>query len=331
MACSCVKVVSSVMMRFSGVFTVVDLLHDLDELLAEQRRALDDVVDLAVGEGLHAVLHRVDRDDLDVDARNEPGRLDGLDRAESHVVVVGEDEVDARVRLEQRLGDLLAARTGEVTRLARDHFEVRVLGDDLREALCTVDRRSGARGALELDDLNGLGRVGVLVDDPLAGLLALDDEVGAEERLVERVILRVDRTVGEHDRDAGRLRLVEHGVPAGLDDGRERDDVDLLLDVGADRLDLVLLLLLRVGELELDARLLEGRLDVLRVRGAPSALRADLREADDEFVEGLGAVGRCAAAACATRQCDEHGSGRCESDELLHQCEPPCSVVPAGS
>src|SRR3954470_24786617 len=40
-----------------------DLLGQVHELRAEQRAALDDVVDLAGREGGHAVLHRVHRDD----------------------------------------------------------------------------------------------------------------------------------------------------------------------------------------------------------------------------------------------------------------------------
>ena len=285
-ACSWSKVVSSVMMRCSTVPPSFRVLMMSTSCVAEQRRALHDEVDLAVGERLHAVLHRVDRDDLDVLARHEAGRLDRLDRAEAHVVVVRVDEVDVGVRLQHRLHDLLAARTGEVAGLARDDLEVRVLADHVGEALGAVDRRSGARRALELHDVDLLGRVLVLVEHPEAGLLALLDEVGAEERDVQRRVLAVDGAVGQHHGDAGGLGLVEHRVPAGLDDGREGDVVDALLDVGADRLDLVLLLLLRVGELELDARLLERGLDVLGVGGAPARLGADLGEADDEFVDG---------------------------------------------
>ena len=74
------------------------------------------------------------------------------------------------------------------------------------------------------------------------------DEVGAEERHVQVVLLGVDGPVGEDHRDAGVPGLDEHGVPAGLDDRGEGDDVDALLDELADRLDLVLLLALGVGE-----------------------------------------------------------------------------------
>src|SRR5690242_54179 len=47
-----------------------DLLDEVGDLWAEQRVALDDVVELPVGEGLQAVMGRVDRHDLDVLARH---------------------------------------------------------------------------------------------------------------------------------------------------------------------------------------------------------------------------------------------------------------------
>src|SRR3954470_2548099 len=52
-----------------------DLLGEVHELRAKQRAALDDVVDLAGGQGGHAVLDRVDRDDLDVGSGLLAGRL----------------------------------------------------------------------------------------------------------------------------------------------------------------------------------------------------------------------------------------------------------------
>ena len=71
---------------------------------------------------------------------------------------------------------------------------------------------SGAGGALELDDVDGAVAVDVgvggVVDQPLTGLLALDDEVGAQEGPVERRV-GVDGAVGEDDRDVGRLGLLE--------------------------------------------------------------------------------------------------------------------------
>jgi hypothetical protein len=214
--------------------------------------------------------------------------------------------------------------------LRGDDLEVVVALDRGREALLAVVGRRGPRSALELDDVDLL--VAELVDDPLTGLLALDDEVGAEEAHVERLVLRVDRAVGQDDGDVGGLGLLEHGVPAGLDDRGERDDVDPLGDVGPDRLDLVLLLLLRVGELQVEAGLLGQRvLDGLRVGGAPAALRADLREADGDEVPaapgvatgvGLAARVRVSAAARGEAECEHRDAG-----ERTREAVP--SVLPA--
>src|SRR6185436_727605 len=51
----------------------MDLLDQIHQLWAKQRAALGDEVELAVGESLHAVLHGVDGDDLDVLARHLAG------------------------------------------------------------------------------------------------------------------------------------------------------------------------------------------------------------------------------------------------------------------
>ena len=117
------------------------------------------------------------------------------------------------------------------------------------------------------------------------------------------------------------LRLVEDGVPAGLDHGRERDHVDLLLDVRADRLDLVLLLLLRVGELQVDARRLGGRLDRLRVRSAPAALRADLREPERDLSRAAPVV-TLGLARCADRENRQARSPR-RQRERQNDSSPP--------
>src|SRR5690606_11819585 len=115
--------------------------------------------------------------------------------------------------------------------------------------------------------------------------------------------------------DARGLGLLEHGVPARLHHRGERDDVDALRDVRADGLDLVLLLLLRVGELEVEAVLGRERvLDGLRVGGAPAGLGAHLREAegDDAVVvaAGLAAAPGGGPRVRAARAEREQGCGR---------------------
>src|SRR3954471_9944769 len=56
------------------------LLGQVHQLRTEQGIAFDEEVEFAVGQGLHAVVGGVDRDDFDVLSGFEPGRLDGLDR-----------------------------------------------------------------------------------------------------------------------------------------------------------------------------------------------------------------------------------------------------------
>src|SRR4051812_23184795 len=130
-----------------------DLLHEVGHLLTEDRVALHDVVELAVGQGLHAVVHRIDRDDLDVDAGNETRGFDGVERTETHVVVVGEEHLDLRaVLLQEALHDLLATVTGEVTRLRVEHVDRGAL-DRLVEAGRAVERCGRTRRALEHDEV----------------------------------------------------------------------------------------------------------------------------------------------------------------------------------
>jgi hypothetical protein len=49
------------------------------------------------------------------------------------------------------------------------------------------------------------------------------------------------------------LDLAHHRLPAGFYDGRESNHIHILSDKGSKRFDLIFLLLLSVGELEIDA------------------------------------------------------------------------------
>src|SRR6185312_4321095 len=71
-----------------------DRVDQVEELGPEERIAFDGAVELALGHGDEGVVHAVDRDDDDVLARLEAGLLDRLDRAQGHVVVVGEERGD---------------------------------------------------------------------------------------------------------------------------------------------------------------------------------------------------------------------------------------------
>ena len=121
------------------------------------------------------------------------------------------------------------------------------------------------------------------------GLLAFEVEVGADVRVVQARV-GVDAAVFEDDHLAGGLRFLEDVVIAGHVERGEDDDVDrwVLVEL-VERRDLVLELVLRVVELEVDAELRRGLLEGGRVRGAPAALGPGLDEADRRTLpEGLG-------------------------------------------
>src|SRR5699024_10273904 len=63
-------------------------LDEFIQLVAQQRVALDDEVDVTLGQGFHPGLDGIDRDDLDVLARFQTGGLDRFDGTQPHVVVV---------------------------------------------------------------------------------------------------------------------------------------------------------------------------------------------------------------------------------------------------
>ena len=75
--------------------------------------------------------------------------------------------------------------------------------------------------------------------------------------------------------------FLEDGFPPGLYHRGDADDVYLLCDEGADRLDLILLLLLSISELKSDAQVLRGFLNGNCIGRAPFALSAQLGKTDN--------------------------------------------------
>ena len=212
------------------------------------------------------------------------------------------DEVDLRVLGQEGLHDLLAFVTGELAGLRGKLLELGLGAKDVVPAFGAVDGRVGTGGAFE-DDVVDLGGVSEFGLGPVSGLLAFEDEIRADEGLVQAGI-GVNATVGQDDRDAGSLGLFEDCVPAGGDDGGEGDDVDLLGDGGLDGRDLLGLILLGRGEGQFDAELVGDVLVVGGVGGTPSTLRTNLRERDlralqdgqigfGQFAVGPGFAGGC--------------------------------------
>src|SRR3954452_13767479 len=136
------------------------LLHRVEGLRAEARRALHGRVQLTLLDGRERVLLAVDAHELDVLARRLAGRLDRGDGADGHLVVVRVDRVRVGVGLQERLGDGATLDPGEVAVLAHDHLHAGAGLDRLVEALLAVDGRRRAGRALQLDDLRvASGRV----------------------------------------------------------------------------------------------------------------------------------------------------------------------------
>ena len=119
----------------------------------------------------------------------------------AHVVVVRVHHVDVRVGLEQALHDGLALGAREVARLRGDDLDVGVALRGVAKPPCG---RWPARSPCALSSTTLMGSVPSVVGDVLADALALLDEVGPDERLVERRVLGVDRAVGQDDGDVRR-------------------------------------------------------------------------------------------------------------------------------
>src|SRR3954467_830369 len=277
------------------------------------RRQLDCGIGFAGDHRLEDVGDRIDRDGEYLLARLEAGFLHRLDRADHHVVVVRincADRLAAAFGLDEAFHHFLALGAGEVAGLAAYHLQVRMLGDGGVKTLLAVGSDAGADRALQFDGVAGLGADGLR--QPVAGDLAFVNAVGGHGGEIELLPGGIDVAVEQHDRNLGLLGFFQHRVPAGRDDGREEDRIDVLRDEGADRLDLVLLFLLRVGDLEIDLAL--GGL-LLGDRGlgrAPAGFRSDLREADGE----LGGIRR------QREQQRSRGAGRKEGFRGHQACLP---------
>ena len=168
----------------------------------------------------------------------------GIDRA---------DRLAAAFGLDEAFHHFLAFGAGEIAGLAAHHLEIGVLGDDAVKTLLAVGRDAGTNRALQLDDVASLSAHGL--GQPFAGDGTFMHAVRGDGGQIKLLARRIDVAVKQHDRDLGFLGLLQHRIPAARHDRREEDGVNALRDKGADRLDLVLLLLLGVGDLERDLSL----------------------------------------------------------------------------
>src|SRR5215211_6408060 len=175
----------------------------LGRLGPEPRVALDAGAELAVHDRLQGRPLAVDRDQGHVLARLAPGRLEGGDGADGHLVVVGVDGVHVGVGPQQGLHHLAALVAVEIAVLGGQDLHARLALNGVLEALAAVVGRRGPGGPEQLDDV---GLAAGLLDQPLGRPLALLDEVRADEGDVVLARLGqalVDVAVEQEHRDAG--------------------------------------------------------------------------------------------------------------------------------
>ncbi|SCQ63384.1 Hypothetical protein PFR_JS9-2_1750 [Propionibacterium freudenreichii] len=288
------------------------LLHRIQRNVTKQRVVLGHEAQLSGGQGFQGRLGAVDRDDLDVLARREPGLGDCLGGAQAHLVVLGEDQLDARVGLQERLGHRLAVILGPVRGLAGNLLELGMGGHHRIPALVAVVHHGQAGRPLQHDVLGALGE---LLDGPVGRALGDGDVVRGDARGIQRGVVGLNATVQQEDRDLGLLRTVQHVLPAGGLGGRQQDRVDTLIDERGHGGDLGrLVAVVRRGVLQVDAIVLaEGVLDVRLVRRAPAALGTNCHKADGE---SLRAAARITTATAATASRQGQGKGAQGRDEL---------------
>src|SRR3990172_3333670 len=99
-------------------FAVGGLQGSLVHLRAELRIAFHRHAQLSGEHRLEGAARGIHRQDLHVLARDQPGFLQGLDRAQAHLVVLGEDPVDVLALAQPGFGDGLAFGDAPVAGLA---------------------------------------------------------------------------------------------------------------------------------------------------------------------------------------------------------------------
>ncbi|MNX81083.1 hypothetical protein D3C86_1127590 [compost metagenome] len=193
------------------------------------------------------------------------------------------DVLAAAFGLDEAFHHFLALGAGEVTRLRACDLDVLVRGNGFFEALLAVDGGRRAGRALQFHHLAILGAD--VLDQPVAGNLAFMNLIGGYGGQV-KIVRSLDLAVEQDDRDFFFLGFLQHGIPSGRDDRRDQDRIDALRDEAANGLDLVFLLLLRVGEFKRDAALFGLLLGDGGFSRAPAGFRTDLREADGKRFGG---------------------------------------------
>jgi len=123
-----------------------------------------------------------------------------------------------------------------------------VFGNDFSEALSPIDSHPGAGHAGQFEDIQlALG----VFHKPPGRPPPLLDEIRTDDSNVQGTVGHIHPAVGQDDRYARGLYLLQNGLPPGRHYRCECDDIDLLLDKRPQGLDLVFLFLLGVCQAQI--------------------------------------------------------------------------------
>ena len=206
-----------------------------------------------------------------------------------HVVVVGVDGADvlaAAFGLEEAFHDFLALGAGEVAGLACGRSSCSGLAA-IASSKPFLRLIAGREPTVPCSSTM-LHLPPVSFDQPLAGDLAFVDGVGGDGGQVEdRRSHRWRGRAAPRGSSASLASLSTASQPVATTGARKIASTPWAMK-RAERLDLVFLLLLRIGDLQVDAALVGLDLRDLRLGSAPAGFRPDLRETHCHFVLSVG-------------------------------------------
>ncbi|MPN47227.1 hypothetical protein SDC9_194828 [bioreactor metagenome] len=133
------------------VLTGHQLLEGVNHEGSIQGGALDGGVHITGDDGVKRGLGGVAANDENVLAGHLAGGLDGVDCAQRHVVIVGQEDVDLVMGLQEALHDGLAFGTGEVAALGGNNLQVGGVFQNFHDALLAAASGVSTSGAFQDD------------------------------------------------------------------------------------------------------------------------------------------------------------------------------------
>ena len=187
--------------------------------------------------------------------------------------------------------------------------------DDFFEAFLAFDGGTGTNRADQFRDASVLADI---FNDPTGRLATFFRAVGADVAAVQAVFRNRHLAVDENDGNLRGFRLFEDIFPARRHNWRQANDIHILRDERADGFDLVLLLLLRVGEQQFDAALRGLFLNGHRTCFTPIGFRANLAESHANLRRTLRIASRCSAILFLARHRKYHHRHDEQRQQLFH-------------